>query len=215
MAHLTDIQKIRANLQFARAQINQQEAGIALETLSKIKPEIDSYAGTQEWAEFSLLVGEAYCAKCDEKAKTFLTEAKDKIESLPNPSPELQFRLWLSSGNYEMSINRCTHRARECYERAKASALELGVRENVARVELKIIRIDLRTDQNPEEENFQTMCRVAKQGEFTWEHRLAVWHLHLGKSNGAATGLRYARHFSSATEEYFKDLLDSVRSEDD
>ena len=209
----SDLDKIRGVLELSRAEINQQEPNLALENLRKITDEIEQYPGTPQRAEFSLLVAEAYCAKCEEAAATYLNEADERIRELANPAPELVFRLEEHFGDFHRRVSGKLSKGREYYTQAKSAAVALGVPELVARVELKIICIDLHTDQDPEEENFRTLRRVGKDGDFTCEHQLAAWHIHYGASESAAKGVRFARHFSRASEDYFRSLLNSVRQE--
>ena len=211
MNDLSELEKIRRVLELARSRINQQEADLALANLREIRVEIERHAGTTECAEFSLLIAEAYCAKCEEVAITYLDEAAERIQKLDSPAPEMEFRLWEHFGDFHARVSRRFSKAREYYARAKSSALALGVAELVARVELKIIRIDLHTDQDAEEENFKTLRRVGREGAFTYEQQLAAWHIHYGNSDGATKGLRFARHLSRAGEDYFRDLLNSVQ----
>ncbi|MGH9431046.1 MAG: hypothetical protein ACRD3T_05840 [Terriglobia bacterium] len=210
-----DLTKVRSILKLARALINQQDPNLALEHLRRIHLEIEQYAGTPEWAEFSLLQGEACCAKSDEAAGTFLAEANDRIQRLGDPDRELLFRLAEHRGDFANRVLRRPSVAKEYYLQAKAYAVAMRVHEFTARVELKIILIDLRTDRDPQEENFRTLRRAGKAGKFTCEQQLAAWHLHLGESSSLVGSLRYARHHFGASEDHFRTLLDSTKLERD
>ena len=100
MNDLSELEKIRRVLELARSRINQQEADLALANLREIRVEIERHAGTTECAEFSLLIAEAYCAKCEEVAITYLDEAAERIQKLDSPAPELEFRLWEHFGDF-------------------------------------------------------------------------------------------------------------------
>jgi len=69
----SDLEKIRRVLDLARAKINQQEPNLALANLREIQRGIEEYSATPEWAEFSLLIAEAYCAKCATSQQATLT----------------------------------------------------------------------------------------------------------------------------------------------
>lgn len=207
----SELEKIRRVLDLARAEINQQEPDLALANLRNIQLDIERFEHTPEGADFSLLIAEAYCAKREEVAATFLEEAEERIRKIASPPPDLQFRLLERCGDFHGSVSRRLSKAREYYAQAKISALALGVAELVARVELKIIRIDLHIDRDAEEENFKTLRRLGRQGNFTCDQQLAAWHIHYGNPNGVTDGLRFARGLSKASDDYFRDLLESVR----
>jgi hypothetical protein len=207
----SELEKFRAVLDLARAEINRQEPDLALAHLREIQDDIERFDGFSEWADFSLLIAEAYCAKRDEAAATFLEDAEERIRKIANPPPELQFRLWERCGDFHGRVSRRFSKAREYYAQAKVVARALGVAELVARVELKIICIDLHIDRDGQEENFKTLRRVGRQGNFTCAHQLAAWHIHYGNSNGATNSLRFARGLSRASGVYFRELLESVR----
>jgi hypothetical protein len=211
MDSYSELEKIRAVLDLARAEINRQEPDLALAHLREIQHDTDQFEGTVPWADFSLLIAEAFCAKRDEAAATFLEDAEERIQKITNPPPELQLRLWERCGDFHGSVSRRLSKAREYYAHAKVLALDLGVPELVARVELKIIRIDLHIDRDPAEENFRTLRRVGKQGNFTSKQQLAAWHIHYGNTAGTTKGLRFARGLSKAGDDYFRSLLESVR----
>ena len=96
----SELMKIRRVLQLVRAEINQQDPDLALENLWTIKNEVEENKGTPEWAEFFLLFAEAHCAKCDALAETYLTEAEEKLRSVPESFPDLEFRLSERSGGH-------------------------------------------------------------------------------------------------------------------
>jgi hypothetical protein len=211
MVEGTDLKEIPHVLRLAQQQINQLEPDLAIENLKRIRPAVDSHHETAEWAEYSLLLGEAFVAKLSPAAGRLLEEAEDRIGRLPDPAPMLQFRLHDRLGYFYQHVERKRVAARREYELAKGAALTLGVAELVARTQLRITLLDLEIDRSREIENFKTLRRVGHGHAFTNSEQLAAWLLHCGENDQNSVLPVYARGIQTRSDDYFLDLLRSVR----
>ena len=134
-----------------------------------------------------------------------------QITSLSIRQLDLEVRLYERLGEFFASVFKKPTKAKEYFSRAKSVAVEMGVPEATARIELKIILADLVSDRDPELENFKLLRRVAANSNYTCDEQLAAWHLHLGDLGPSSRGLRFARKLGTANEQYFSNLLESVR----
>lgn len=205
------LKKIYLTLEKAHNEINRQNPDLAISFLSEINKDILDFEKTAEWAKHSLLHAEALAASCNPLTDDLFRETFDRLESLQEPAAELEFR---AREHYADFLVRCQRRlslARPQLERAKRIAIEQHSLEDSARIDLRIIRIDLQTDDDPQWPNFQVFKKVAARKHCTSQHQLAAWHLHIGHAQESARGMKFARAKSSATEEYFETLLEEAR----
>lgn len=204
-------ERLRMVLNLARREINRQKPHAALEHLRRIKHEVDVLHGMHEWAEFSLLLGEAYSAMRREEAEGHLCEAEGRIEKLPQQDSELSLRLHVAYGDLFSSAFHWPSKAREHYTLAKRHAIDLGVPEETARIELRIIATDLRSKRDRRLTAFGNLRRVGGVGDYTEQEQLAAWHQFIGELDSATSGIRAARGFDETDERYFRGVLESVR----
>ncbi len=210
MSEAVELEKIRQVLKQAQQQINQQQPDLAIESLRRIKDQVEACSDSPEWAEWSLQLGEAYTAKHSEAAKSFLLDAKERIATLARPVLDLEFRLHDHLGYFSQEVEKKLSTARTHYEHAKDAAIKLGSGELTARTQLRIIRIELQVDTDPELENFKTLRRVAHEHNLLCEDQLAAWYQHYGDRSFDQASPLYARGMQRRTDEYFLDLLRSV-----
>lgn len=210
----SEIKSLCDTLNLAEGEVRRGKAPLALRLLKDIKSTVEAHPGTELSANHSLLVAEALAAKAlrnDDSAASFFEEALQQIANLPSRKLELEMRAHESYGQYLMSaLHRCSA-ARMHLEAAKAIAVQWNLRERTAEIQLKLIRIDLEADKDPQLLNFGTLRRVASSGDQTPEEELAAWNQHLGLAGKISGSVRYARNEQSASEAYFRNLLDSVR----
>jgi hypothetical protein len=205
-------ERLRRVLNLARREINRQKPNAALEHLWRIRDEVDVRHGTRERAEFSLLLGEAHCAMRREDAEGHLREAEGRIEKLPQQDSELSLRLHVAYGDLFSSAFRRPSKAKEYYTLAKRHAIELGIPEETARIELKIIAADLRSKRDRQLKAFGNLRRAGDIGDYTEQEQLAAWHQFIGELESATSGIRAARGFDDTDEQYFRGVLESVRN---
>lgn len=196
-------------LQLAKTAINQQNPHLAIQHLRSIERAIEDALDTPIWAEHRLVLAEVYGALGDQAAPTFFDEAIDRLGRLREEHLHLLLRSREHYADFLCRFCRRFSKARELYVSAKGFASRIG-QEDVARVQLKIIGLDLAVDNDPEFENFQTFKHVSLTRHVTYRKQLAVWMHHLGNQERAGTGLRAARNRSRAAERCFSDLIDSV-----
>jgi hypothetical protein len=198
-------------LVLAKTAINQQHPHLAIEHLTSIERFAEGTPETIFWAEHRLVLAEAYGALGDEVAPSFFEEALERLAKLPEEHPGLELR---AKEHYADYLNRFPPRrpskAREFLVASKRIATHVG-KEDVARVQMKIIGIDLTQDKDTELGNFRTLKRVALQRHATYQRQLVAWMMHLDKQDRTRKGLRAARDKNSASDQYFGDLLDAVR----
>jgi hypothetical protein len=208
------LSEIRDNLDLAKREIERGNPYTAIQLLRAMQEEVEEYRGTAPWAEHSLRIAEAFAAKAgrnDDSALSFFGEALERAVNLAERDDSLELHCHLSFGNFLYSTLKRRSDARRHYEAAKQIATRLRLEERIAEIELKIVMIDLEADEDDEKKNFDTLKLVAGQGGYTWSEQLAAWHQHLGQSSVALRGRAFARKEGSASEAYFRSLLQSVR----
>lgn len=206
----SEFSRINHSIDLARREVNRQNAPLALVHLRCIKNDVEKYVGTPSWAEFKLLLGEAFLAKGDPAAGEMLRESLDQISTLPGDHPGLMIR---AKRAYATFLDRCPDlrsKARAYYVQARQLAIERGYREDSAEINLRIIKIDLHMHDSPELANFRLFKKTA-DSIYTSQEQLAAWHLHLGNTSYASKGRVFARNERVATREYFHSLLESAR----
>jgi tetratricopeptide (TPR) repeat protein len=196
-------------LELAKLANNQQNPHLALQHLRSIERVVEDSPETAIWADHRLVLAESYSALGDKVATSLFEEALELLRKLPENQPGLELRAREHFADH-LCRDRRFSKARELYVAAKLIATGIG-KEDVARIQMKIVAIDLRVDNDPEFENFQTLKRVALQRHAMYQLQLAAWMQHLGRQDRAGRGLRAARSMNRASEEYFADLIDSVR----
>jgi hypothetical protein len=212
MSDSVGLKRVRVTLDMARREINRGNIELALQSLRQIKDEMDPLVGTIEWIEFSLTTGEAFLALRSAAAGSHLLDAGERMDKLSDCPPDLEMRVYERLGDfYATVVPKQLGLAREYLAHAKRAALELRVEDLTARIDLKILALDIKIDRHPEGENFRTLRRVGKADGYTEAEQLIAWSFHAGNSGESRNGLRFARGISSASEEYFRDLLRSVR----
>jgi len=150
-------------------------------------------------------------SKGDPSAEGLFEEAFLLLKELPQPVVTLEIRANEHWGDYMRCFVRRPSLARQHYEIAKRRSVELHMEEDSARIQLKIEAIELAMDDSSETENFKTLKRVARQGEYTARDQLAAWLHHKGDLSYIGQGLRFARNRMVAGDAYFRHLLEIVR----
>jgi hypothetical protein len=218
MLNFDNQQEIESALDLAERDINQLKPDLALERLGRIGRQIND-ADPYERAYYSLLLGQAFAAMRNPGAETYLLEAEDRVKALPVKNRELQlqelvrdqrleFKVYKQLGKFYTSVVKKPSKAKECFSQAKASALALGVSEDTADIELRIKAIDLTIDKDPELKNFQKLRHVAGEN-YIASDQLAAWRRH--HENSQSPTLLYARKGNVRDEQYFLNLLESVK----
>lgn len=202
-------------LNLARREIDRGNAGVALQLLRNCRDEAEDAKGTQLWGWHKLLTAVGFASRAskgDDSALSDFEESLEAIKNLGERSPELEVHAHESFGNYLVSVLGRRAKARQQYELAKQIAVQYGLGARIAEIQVKIIKIDLESDQDPELENFIVMKQAANKGDFTWDEQLAAWHQHTGEAERTRLGRQFARKANTASEAYFRNLLQSVRA---
>ncbi len=169
--------------------------------------------GSPEWVELPLLIGEALVAINSPDALGYLETAAERIKQVKDPPVATQIRVAEHLGHFFRSVAKRPSKAKEHYVEAKSIAANAASREDVARIQLKICEIDLKTDADPQLANFQSLVRLGKTG-FTSEEVLMAWNLLQENLSGLQSKMKAARGFRASADEYLLKLLKSVRNED-
>ncbi len=207
----SDLANVWHIFDLARREINRENPNLALEYLSKVREEVDQHEGTLIWAEHRLLLAEAFAAVGNPGAEDFFRETLDSLCRLPaDKRTDLELRANEHFGDFLVRAKRPS-RARPHYEAARRVALAQTLSEDGARLALRLVNIDLKTDNDSEQENFKSFKRVAMEGGYTCEEQYAAWHQHVGESGAARQGLRVGRNAEHVGDGHFDWLLKSVR----
>jgi len=187
-----DAEKAQRTLELARAAINRQQPDQAIALVGTLRLHGDEEGFERYWAESRLLLAEAYLSKGDPSAEALFDETFALLAQLPQPEITLEIRANEHWGDYLRCFVKRPSLARPYYEIAKRRSVELRMDEDSARIQLKIEAIELAMDNSSEIENFKTLKRVAKQGEYTARDQLAAWLHHKGDLNNIEQGLQFA-----------------------
>jgi hypothetical protein len=207
-----DNPSLRHFLDLARNEINRQHPDLALGYLQQIRSEIEDLEGRPIWAEHHLLLAEAYAAKCDAVAESLFEEVFERLPSLQGKLPRLELLAHEHFGDLLLHLAGRRSVARDHFEEAKKIAIKENLREENSRIELKLTNIYLEMDNDPEIPNFKSFRRVANNGGYTYQVQLASWQRHYMGQQQLSVGLRHARKRNLASDEYFADILESVKN---
>ncbi len=202
---------LRRTLDYARKEINRQNAPLALQYLDGIRHEVEELEAGPLWAEHRLLLAEAEGAKGDPVAEALFEESLERIANLSDSRGDLEMRAREHFGDYLLCFARRPSLAQPQYERAKTIAIEGRLFEESAHISLKLIRVHLEIDRDEELANYKIFRGVASRRAYTHQVQLAAWTVHGGNMGKQQVGRRFARQRTVASEEYFLELLESVR----
>ena len=201
---------LKHSLELTRKAIIELKQSLAFQILTSIASDVESLSGTPILAEYQLLTANAY-AMSSETADTAEAEyqlAVEQICNLPTPDSDLEMRVHEDFGNYLVRFRGVRSRAREHFLSAKKIAILKSLPEDTARIELKIVKIDLESDRSPLLPKFRAFKNVAAELGITFQKQLAAWTLFCGENEAHTPGLVAAR---DAGKEYFRGLLRSIR----
>jgi hypothetical protein len=209
MGVATDLEcaDIEATLKLARREINRQEPDQAITHLRSVGDRINNHEGTLAWAEYPLLFGEAYAAKNVPEAQGYFEEALSRVATVVQPNAELRFRVHRSYGG-SLSRRRLWRRALEHYELAEPYAVESGLREELADLNLKIIEAQLQVSKDPKASWLQGLRAVGYKMHCTAQRVLSAWRLLEQRSNEVRAQAVFLREVPEAP--YFEELIDEV-----
>lgn len=185
---------VRAAIENARREIRGNGFAVSREILRPFYRDCDDLVGTPEWAELSLTMAESFSGDNKAEAETYFNEALERIGSITDTPLQLLLRVQEHYGIFLFSVAKRPISARPRFVEAKKLAVSNGLREDSARVQLRLLLIDLEADKDPQFGNFKSLRRIAKEDGFTSQETLMAWNLHLGLLDDKKQGLRYARN---------------------
>ena len=206
-----DENRLRHILSLARACVHRGQAYQAFGHLRSIESEIDDLAGTSVWAEHLLTCAGALGAMRDSAsaAEEAFNEALNRISTLVEPDLALEMLGHEDFGKY-LAEQRAFKRARNHYGLAERIAETLNQSEDVARIQLCIIRIDLAERKDPRLGAFQRLKEAAKDG-YTHVEQREAWIHYTDTFQNYGAQLIATRKGSEASVEYFRGVLSLVR----
>jgi hypothetical protein len=207
---MRDENELRRVIERARAEINQGRAPLALRHLGEIRRDVEDSGILSLAAQHQLAFAEALATNCDPAAEDEFQDAVQQVTNLPDRDPLLEMR---AHEHYARCLCQKKRRslALKEYELAKKLAVEFGLPEDRARMQLCLMSIMLEIDEDPRVNDFRNLKKVVKDADFTWQEQLAALMQYLGESEVQEAGLQVARKRGS--EEYFQSLLKSLREE--
>jgi hypothetical protein len=203
--------RVRALIGNGRREINRANPRRARELLKPVWHDCDDLVGTIEWVDLALTMAETFLAEGRAEAEKYFQEAFARLDQIHDPPAELRMRACEAFANFLFSVARRPLTARPFCEEAKTLAVTCGSKEDVARVQLRLLSIQLTADNDPQYGNFQSLMRVGNEGEFKSQEILRAWAIHQGRSEEQSQGLQYARKATNALDSYFRKLLDESR----
>jgi hypothetical protein len=159
-----------------------------------------------------LLFADAYAALGSSGAETYFEVALERAQEIidPNVSLCLQMRVYEDFAKFLASVEHRRSLARTHNESAKKIAIKLGRLEDAARLQLRILKIDLESDEDIRLHDFQQLRKAANELGSSYQRQLAAWHLYEGEHAQGARGRLAARGANCASIEYFRRLLSSI-----
>jgi hypothetical protein len=130
-------------LQIARAEVIRLRPHVALEHLRTILRNTEDMPGTSVWAEHQLIYAGALAATGDEASELEFERALERIRNLPTRDIQLEMRAHEDFADFLVRFAHRPSLARQHYESARQLAVEHGLHEPSARLQLRIIKIDL------------------------------------------------------------------------
>ncbi|HTQ60773.1 MAG TPA: hypothetical protein VMI32_11145 [Candidatus Solibacter sp.] len=142
-------------------------------------------------------------------AERAFNDALERISMLEEPDPTLEMLGHEDNGKY-LAERRAFMRARNHYGLAERIAERLDQIEDVARIQLCVIRIDLDERKDPRLKAFQRMKEAAKDGYTHLEQREG-WIHYTDTFQKYGTQLISTRKGDEASVEYFRGVLSLIR----
>ncbi len=201
-----DVKRIWHTLELARTEANRGRPDLARHYLSEISREIDQLEGSVCWAAYSLALAEVYAVSDDDAAGGFFEEAIERMNHVSDFPAQLKLHVHEDFGKY-LSRQGYRSKARLQFETAKKMAVELNLLEVSAKNSLRLMKIDLELDGDPQLASFQNMKKAALDRGETHQAQLAVWLQHWGSIEARRQGLKFARNERVASKEYFAGLF--------
>jgi hypothetical protein len=206
-----DENRLRHILTLARACVHRGQAYQAFGHLQSIESDIEDLAGTSVWAEHLLTYAGALGAMKDsaDAAEQTFNEALKRISALEEPDLALEMLGHEDYGKY-LAERRAFKRARNHYGLAERIAEGLDQSEDVARIQLCVIRIDLEERRDPRLRAFQRLKEAAKDG-YTHIEQLEAWIHYTVTFQKYGTQVVATRKGDEASVEYFRGVLSLIR----
>jgi len=208
---MEDEEKLSRTLQLARDEIKRLNPTRAFEYLGAIEFDVCERRGTAIWAEHKLLFASALAETGNSAAKQEFDEALERIRNLPDRDLDLEMRIFEDYAKYLACFEHRRSKAREYLQAAREIALKQGLLEDSARLQLKIIKIDLEIDEDPRKECFQNLKKAAKELGASFQKQLAAWVHYCTEDKNSSLGMIAARKKGIASVGYFRGVLTLVK----
>lgn len=206
---MADYENLRCTLDLARTCVYKGQAPQALGYLKGIQLEIDDLVGTSLWAEHELIYACAFAAMNDRYAETAFEDALKRISALSEPDLVLELAAQRDFAKY-LAGRRATKRARQHYRQAEEIASGLDREQDVANIQMCVIRIALEESNSPQLRAFQRLQEAAKEG-FTEVQQREAWIHYTDQLEDIGEQLVAARKGAEGSVDYFRGVLSEIR----
>lgn len=210
------LQRIRRIFELARDCVKRAEPHQAMGFLDSVYDEVEERPQTPEWAEYALIYAgalNAFASRGDSTVETAYEDAVKRVYQVPSAPPMLLIRTHEDYAKYLVS-QQAWRRAAHHNQKARDVAQSADYREDIPRLELRGIRIDLEQSDSPLLPDFRNLRKAGREYGHTDLEQLEAWISHkvtldrhseyLGAAKGRGRG-------QVATVEYWRGKLSEVR----
>jgi hypothetical protein len=206
---MADDDKLQCTLDRARTCLYKGLAPQSLEYLRDIQADLDDLYGTSLWAQHQLIYACALAAMNESGAEAAFEDTLGRVSALSEPDLALEMTAQQHYANY-LAGRRATKLARQHYQRAEKIANSLGREQDVAHIQMCVIRIGLEESKNPQLVAFQRLQAAAKEG-YTEVQQREAWIHYMDQFEEIEPQLVAARKGAEASLEYFRGVLSEIR----
>lgn len=205
---------IQRAIELARDCVKRAEPLQALAHLNTVRLEVEDRPRTPDWVEHALIYAGVLGAMRDDGARAAARDAyRDalkRLSELPSPPIPLVMRVHDDYGKYLGEIGAFPE-AIDHTEVARKIAESLHASEDVARLEMRVIGLDLRKTTDSLLADFQNLRNAAKEDGYTQVEQLETWIRHSNEIKVNDRFLMNARKRGEASKDYFRGKLSEVR----
>lgn len=209
------LQRIRRAFELARDCVKRGEAPRALAHLHSVLHEIEDRPLTPEWAEYLVIYAGILASMKDEGAETAYNDAFKRISDVPGIPFHLQLRCHDDYGKHlgekkSPDLDRAIRHS----EKAREIAESLHQSEDAARLQLRVIYLDLRRRNDAILPDIQNLRKAAREDGYTAVEQLEAWIAHsteLEQKGAYIKGARNRGRGCVANVDYWRGRLSEVR----
>ena len=205
--------RIQRAFELARDCVKRGEVHQASAHLRTVLQEIEDRPRTPEWAEYALIYAGILAAMKDDGTDTAYDDALKRISDLPVIPPQLQLRAYDDFGKY-LAGGDAFEQAIRYSEQAREIAEVLHQSEDAARLQLRVICLDLRRRNDPLLPDVQNLRKASREDGYTSFEQLEAWIAHstdLEQESEYLLGARNRGRGQIANVDYWRGKLSEWR----